>query len=313
MSNVNAGSEELFRMAGSLQNAYNNMEVLKRSLTLRYQQMGAGWNDRNYDRLGDVIKECTDALRSLMILILQAEKASLLMAKYLREYEQENLNNASAMPYAYSYSADSRGSSAHGALDAAEAESLVMNAGKEWIGSLSSEEISAIRDYTSTAYLNINGVLRGIEKEFAPGYEEKAVNLHRALQSSSIPCTCTVYRGASNAALGPYQNLSDDELVGCVLHDNGFLSTSLQPENAFSNDIRIEISVPEGTHGAYVGYVSSAGHYETEVLLDCGQMMRVTGVTRDLSGNRTIHVSVMQAGNGNHSRGTRTLRRVRRR
>lgn len=312
MSNVNAGSEELFRMAGSLQNAYNNMEVLKRSLTLRYQQMGAIWNDRNYERLGDVIKECTDALRSLMILILQAEKASLLMAKYLREYEQENLNNASAMPYAYSYSADSRGSSAHGALDAAEAESLVMNAGKEWIGSLSSEEISAIRDYTSNAYLNINGVLRGKEKEFAEGYEEKAANLHRALRSSSIPCTCTVYRGASNETLGSFQNYSDDELTGCVLYDNGFLSTSLRPEDAFSGDIRMEISVPEGTRGAYVGYVSSAGHYEREVLLDCGQMMMITGVTRDLSGNRVVHVSVMQEG-GNHSSGARTLRRVRRR
>lgn len=55
----------------------------------------------------------------------------------------------------------------------------------------------------------------------------------------------------------------------------------------------LEIDVPKGAHGAYVGDISAAGHYESEVLFDAEQPMRITGVRRDEHGRRIISVRIM--------------------
>lgn len=93
---------------------------------------------------------------------------------------------------------------------------------------------------------------------------------------------------ASLSSLGNYANATDEELIGNIISDDGFMSTSLNREDAFGGEIRYEISVPEGANGAYVGYLSHAQHYESEVLFDCGQMLQITDVRRDMFGNRTI-------------------------
>ena len=81
-------------------------------------------------------------------------------------------------------------------------------------------------------------------------------------------------------------------LVGKVFSDKGFMSTSLEKGNAFGGGDLLEISVPKGSHGAYVGHISSAGHYETEVLFDVRQVMRITGVRRNEWGRRIISVQL---------------------
>lgn len=68
--------------------------------------------------------------------------------------------------------------------------------------------------------------------------------------------------------------LPDNMLVGKVFTDYGFMSTSLDRNSVLGNkDMLLEIDVPKGAHGAYVGYISSAGHYESEVLFDAVQRM----------------------------------------
>lgn len=160
--------------------------------------------------------------------------------------------------------------------------------GKEWSESLSIEEYSAIRDYTGSSYRNINAVLRGLESNFDIGNHEKASLIHTALNKSSIPHSCTVYRGTSLSSLGEYANASDSELIGIIIRDRGFMSTSLNSEDSFGGEIKYEISVPEGANGAYVGYLSRVEHYESEVLFNRGQMLKITDVRRDMFGNRTI-------------------------
>lgn len=164
--------------------------------------------------------------------------------------------------------------------------------GESWASSLSPNELNAVKVYTGNGYSNINATLRGISDGYEPGMREHSENLHIALSRASTPCNYTVYRGASEAALGDYNNLSDEELVGHVIRDRGFMSTSLDKERAFGGNIQFIIDVPAGSHGAYVSSISSVGKYEEEVLLDKGQMMRILDVSRDSFGRRVIHVEI---------------------
>lgn len=170
----------------------------------------------------------------------------------------------------------------------------VLDSGKEWSQSLSPAGKEAVKGYTGTAYANINATLRGIEKQFEPGNYERAISLHESLQSASIPADCTVYRGVSSKALGALRVLPDSILVGKVISDKGFMSTSIDRNTAFSGDTLLVIEAPKGSHGAYVGDISSAGHYESEVLFDAGSKMHIKGVSRDGYGRRVISVALLK-------------------
>lgn len=71
------------------------------------------------------------------------------------------------------------------------------------------------------------------------------------------------------------------------------MSTSLDASSAFDGDLILEIHAPIGAHGLYVGYVSSAGHYEEEVLFDVNQNMRIDSVSRDELGRRLLKVTII--------------------
>ena len=167
----------------------------------------------------------------------------------------------------------------------------VVESGNQWAEQLTTTQRSALRDYTDTSYSNINSSLRG-KSRFSAGNVEKATAIHQALSKATIPCACTVYRGASNAALGYLQNLSDDELVGHVIRDGGFLSTTLQPDSPFMGNVQFEISVPAGAHGAYIGSLSCFPD-EDEVLFDAQQHLTITGVRRGKYGERIISARML--------------------
>lgn len=173
--------------------------------------------------------------------------------------------------------------------------SVVKEAGKNWSDELNDDEYDAVKDYTGNRFHeNINSVLRGVQSEFDPGNEERAIHIHNALSKSHIPCDCTVYRGASSKCLGEYMNLSNEELVGHIIYDFGFMSTSINKGDEFGGEIKLVINVPKGAHGAYVGYLSQAGHYESEVLFDAKQVMEITGARYDSYGNRIINVRIIK-------------------
>lgn len=165
--------------------------------------------------------------------------------------------------------------------------------GRQWQESLSAQEKSAVYDYTGEAYENINQVMRGQASAFAAGNRETAALLRGALSKAKIPEECVVYRGASLEALGAYQHLSDQELIGKTIRDRGFMSTSLREKDSFGGKVKLKITVPKGANGAYVGYISQYGHNESEVLFCDGQVMKITGVTRSAFGKRTIHARIL--------------------
>lgn len=282
MGVVNSDVNTLLQSAKNIQTAIDSIEATKSSLSTKYKQLGNDWNDKKYKDLGDVVNDCSKSLNSILKTLLQGGKYIALLVKSLQEYETVNLGGGA--PQATSNLTSGTSSVSAGS----NTNATIKLSGKEWSENLSPAEYSAVRDYTGTAYVNINAVLRGLESDFNTGNHERASLIHSALSRSSIPQSCTVYRGASLSSLGNYASATDSELIGNIISDNGFMSTSLDSGDAFGGEVRYEISVPEGANGAYVGYLSCAEHYESEVLFDCGQMLQITDVRRDRFGRRTI-------------------------
>jgi len=282
LSVVNSDLNTLLQTVKNMQTAIDSIETTKASISTKYQQLGSDWNDKKYKDLGNVVNDCSKSLNTILKTLLQGEKYVALLVKSLQEYESVNLVGGTQQSTANSASSTSNSFAGN------DNNATVKLAGKEWSDSLSPSERSAVRDYTGTSYVNINAVLRGLEADFDTGNHERASLIHSALSRSNIPQSCTVYRGSSSRSLGSYSNARDDELIGRYITENGFMSTSLNREDAFGGEIRYEITVPEGANGAYVGYLSHAAHYESEVLFDYGQTMQITDVRYDHFGNRII-------------------------
>ncbi len=253
----------------------------------------------NEDSLGPHKASLNQAIIEIYIGLKEsAESINVLAetAKDVAEAYQEIIDNDHLSSTAGSSAGTAAGTGSTGSTHTAGAVApadRVKACGKAWAESLSTEHKAAIHSYTGTAYSNINATMRGLEKQFDPGNHECAINIHQALSGASIPADCTVYRGVSSKALGMLRMLPDNMLVGKTFTDHGFMSTSLERNSAFGGDMLLEVDVPKGSHGAYVGDISSAGHYESEVLFDAGQQMRITGVRRDENGRRIVSVRIM--------------------
>lgn len=150
----------------------------------------------------------------------------------------------------------------------------------KWMNTLSADQYLSLLEYTQSAYVNINAVLRGKSAEFEGDNEKHCKSLHEALNKSIIDRNIIVYRGMSRAALGPYASLNPKQLVGKVIKDKGFMSTTLLTNAIPNDDIVLTIKVPNGTSGAPVSIISSHKS-ETEVLLNKGQQMVITHVSDD--------------------------------
>jgi len=216
-----------------------------------------------------------------------------LSGKFFESYIQKLVEVKKCTAFTGGSSGKGTGSSNSSCAAAASPVLSVQEAGKVWTESLSKDQYAALRSYTGSGYVYINAPLRGLSPSFQDGYKEKAILIHQALSACSIPQACTVYRGTSAASLGPLQNLADDQLVGALFNDKGFLSTSINSEDAFRGEIKLVIDVPAGAKGAYIGYLSQLGHSESEVLFDMDSLMRITKVDRDKNGKRVIHARMM--------------------
>ena len=267
------------------------MATTSNKIMNKYRDAGAAWHDEHYLQLGRILQECSDSLLKTIMHISSTLEGLNQVVAALKAYEAVSFGGGSSGGAVGSAALSSGSSGAPdagaGGTERSDSIAAVMSAGEAWTNSLSDGERSALRDYTGTGYLNINASLRG-QTSFNEGNAERACAIHNALSGASIPQACIVYRGASPPALGEYQNLSDRELVGCHIAEAGFMSTSLNPRDSFGGAVQLEISVPAGAHGAYVGYLSQYGHNESEVLFDAGQVLEITGVRRDFFGNRTI-------------------------
>lgn len=183
-------------------------------------------------------------------------------------------------------------------------EKTMHDAAAVWCGKLSIEEKKAINDYTKETpnyYRNINEVLRGKSKTFEEGNQERCEFIHFALSKASTPANVVVYRGGNNI-LGDLTNASDDELVGSVFRDKGFVSTSVSDKLVLSGDTLLVINLPMGSQAANIEKLSATKKYEQEVLINCGQMFCIKSVSRDSFGRRVIELDAIQYKRGEHGR-----------
>lgn len=305
------GIEALQRTASSISNAAEELNESSVKLLTSV--------DNYSDTIGPHVDSIADAIESIQAALNQAidpvegvsDKLNELADKYQAIVDNDRFSKLSGSGGGLSGLSSSSGSGSGGSPGSSigsggatssmstgsgglsgDSVSDVKSAGSDWCNALSDTEKEAVHAYTDTAYSNINQKLRGKTDSWDSGNLDRAKAIHSALGRSSIPCDCTVYRGGSSDILGSFKNLSDEELKGKILKDNGFMSTSLDRGSAFGGNILLEIDVPKGSKGAYVGDVSHYNHIESEVLFDCNSMMVINDV-QSIGGQRIIKASMI--------------------
>lgn len=122
----------------------------------------------------------------------------------------------------------------------------------------------AIRDYTGDDYTAVNAYMRNGSGKLTASQKEDITPLKNVLNTMKINQDIVTYRGLDVSRLNVQ--------VGDVITDKAFISTSLKSDvadraAAGSTDGGImKVSVPKGTHGAYVSAYTQHPD-EDEVLL----------------------------------------------
>lgn len=180
-------------------------------------------------------------------------------------------------------------------LSDADAQSMQdeMNDGAPW----SVKQEDALVTYSGDAYRDMNGCLR-FGTSCSPDTERNNQLVSDAMRPTTRPTT--TFRGAGFASLGVESHEQLQGMVGSVVSDPGFTSTSITPETlqSFSGDVALQIEVPEGTPAAYIDQISEHGSNsddeppERELLLDRGTRFEILEVG-DMDGRTTVRVRVL--------------------
>lgn len=79
MSNVNADATQLLTILKNMRTSISSIETTRSSVKMKYQQLGIGWNDKKYDELGTIVKDCNKALNDILQIILPFGKQKFLI------------------------------------------------------------------------------------------------------------------------------------------------------------------------------------------------------------------------------------------
>lgn len=135
-------------------------------------------------------------------------------------------------------------------------------------------DCDAIADYTAAGYRRINSYLRGtLPSHIDPLMQIKMIEQIDQVMDAAprVPRAMKVYRGISPSIVHDLQ-------PGDVFRDDGFVSTSINPNQAFSG-AQLEIHVPKGSKGLYVDEISKTAG-EDELMLDRSSKFKVLTAVR---------------------------------
>lgn len=156
----------------------------------------------------------------------------------------------------------------------------------QWESALDDAEYQAVEDYCGNYYEELNAGLReGREfDEFGPDGERYDYNdldstLEAAINKFNLDTPTEFIRGSSAGLLGGANTVDAiNAMVGNVVHDPGYTSTSAHVNGGFGGKIIYHIKTPAGTGiGAYVVGISPYGEGENEFLFNKGSAFKVTG------------------------------------
>jgi hypothetical protein len=149
---------------------------------------------------------------------------------------------------------------------------LEENGGEEWRNSLSDAERSAITNYSDSGYFTMQDVLRGDAKG-DKYWNAQIKDATSGLMKGKSPEDMTVTRVTGAAELKLIGALEGEDYVA-----RGFTSTTIDSDFRKPSLMRMQISIPKGSPGAYVASIS--GHPdEREWLLPPNAKFRVDSVS----------------------------------
>ena len=142
----------------------------------------------------------------------------------------------------------------------------------EWLKTISSTERAGVVKYTGNAYDNMNQYLRG--QRPTTRYEDEIKACQSALLKANLPRDTITRRGSNynmlnELGVGPVTPETKEKVIGGIVQDKGFVSTSPAPRGGFSGDIEYVIRVPKGSQAMYVDSISRF-QGEQELLINCG-------------------------------------------
>lgn len=149
-----------------------------------------------------------------------------------------------------------------------------------WLKTISSTEKSGVRTYTGSAYEDMNKYLRGIKK--STSYKDEIKACKDALSKASLPEETIVRRGSgynmlNELGFGQITPQNKSNVIGAIVIDKGFVSTSPSPTGGFSDSIEYVIRLPKGSQAMYVAPISKFSS-EQELLINCGGKYMVEDV-----------------------------------
>lgn len=274
----------------------------------QYENLGCDWNDEKYRDLGQIVHKCSNALNQPLSELQRCEVFLNQLYKIISEYENihfaANGNTATTSLNHYQYSNTNQGTSVTNRRYSRMSEAASRN--------IDYLHERSLRNYCLDGYQDINGYLRGtvtreISTDYASFVQDDINNLTEVLNERQLGRNMTLYRGVSNPSFiigDNWEDMSIEEIndsnVGRVFHDNGFCSTSVDPNGAadFSRNwtgATMIIQAPADANGMCVGNYNNR-IAEREVLLQRGSNFRIDGVSRDSYGNCVIRVTLIGRG-----------------
>lgn len=158
--------------------------------------------------------------------------------------------------------------------------------------SLSTQEKSAIGNYTGSGYGSINGQLREPRQLGSEHVETQIIRMDSAM--AKMPPTekdLLLWRGVGGKTSQSYKNA----VVGSIIRDNGFISASTKKEMGDSwGNVTLKILWPAGSRGLWVGPGGGeglSGHSgESEHILPHGVSFKVIAVRTSPQGRKILVV-----------------------
>lgn len=156
----------------------------------------------------------------------------------------------------------------------------------DWLRAISSAERNGVEVYTGSAYINMNEYLRG--QRSSTRYAEEIKQATAALKKASLPEEVIVRRGSDYNMLRELgvdiSEANKDKLIGAIVTDKGFMSTSPASGGGFSGDIEYVVKVPKGSQAMYVDTISRH-RGEEELLINRGGKYIIEDVEFDSYGD----------------------------
>lgn len=156
----------------------------------------------------------------------------------------------------------------------------------DWLRAISSAERNGVEVYTGSAYVSMNEYLRG--QRSSTRYADEIKQATAALKKASLPEEVIVRRGSDYNMLrelgADISEANKDKLIGAIVTDKGFMSTSPASGGGFSGDIEYVVKVPKGSQAMYVDTISRH-RGEKELLINRGGKYIIEDVEFDSYGD----------------------------